>query len=101
MITSKIDGRDIYFRNEQWFFSDNDEPILNYKYCCMDCEKPYKEFGLDIILPDWQWEAINPSGDGILCGSCIASRASNLIGGVRINAEIILGVRGIITDNVT
>lgn len=47
---------------------------------CEDCGAPYETMGLDIVLPDDQWEMICPGrdGGGILCGSCIAKRAAIL-----------------------
>jgi len=45
---------------------------------CMDCDRPYEEFGLDTVLSDDQWAMIHPDGDGVLCASCIVQRASRL-----------------------
>ena len=46
---------------------------------CFDCKAPYP-FGLDLVLPDRQWDYIFPEGrgegGGLLCPSCIAKRAS-------------------------
>ncbi len=41
---------------------------------CQDCGIPYSEFGLDLVLPNQQWEILCPNG-GILCANCICKRA--------------------------
>jgi len=45
---------------------------------CYDCKRPYgNEHGFpDMIIPDYIWEKISPSGDGsgLLCPSCICKR---------------------------
>ena len=42
---------------------------------CQDCGEKYK---VDIIIPDYLWEKIKPSGTaiggGMLCGKCIFKR---------------------------
>lgn len=51
---------------------------------CLDCNLPYRDFGLDTVLPDDQWaQLIAPlhREGGILCASCIVKRASRLKGG--------------------
>ena len=58
---------------------------------CMDCELPYEEHGSDITLPNDQWEMLVPEIHGILCGRCIAVRASNLPGSIAIRAHIDFG----------
>jgi hypothetical protein len=55
---------------------------------CLDCGKPYSEFGLDMILPDDQWQRIHPEKDGLLCASCIVKRASQLPNAVVVSAVI-------------
>lgn len=55
---------------------------------CMECGLPYAEHGLDVVLPDHQWRMIHPRNDGLLCGRCLAVRASNLPGAVAIRAVI-------------
>lgn len=56
---------------------DNGSGIRKAK--CFDCGIPYP-FGLDLVLPDNQWNYIFPEGKGegggLLCPSCIAKRAS-------------------------
>jgi hypothetical protein len=48
---------------------------------CEDCGLPYDEFGLDMVLPTWQWLLIHPEGEGgLLCGTCICRRAEKLTG---------------------
>jgi hypothetical protein len=42
---------------------------------CRDCRLPYREFGLDLVLPDQQWRAVCPEG-GVLCATCICRRAA-------------------------
>lgn len=50
---------------------------------CEDCKKPYSEFGMDTTVPNLQWLAIHPEGEGgILCASCMVSRASYLQGAI-------------------
>lgn len=48
--------------------------------CCMDCPKPYSEFGLDLHVPRAQWLAINPNEGGVLCAQCIVNRLAKLPG---------------------
>ena len=48
---------------------------------CIDCKTPYTEFGLDLVIPDQQWEYICPGG-GVLCPNCICKRAEKLGGTV-------------------
>ena len=55
---------------------------------CMDCRKPYNEFGLDMTLPNDQWEAIHPEKNGLLCANCIVKRASGLQNVIAIRAVI-------------
>lgn len=56
---------------------------------CLDCGTPYRELGLDLMLPDEQWLMIHPEGlHGILCASCIVIRAERLTDGTVVLAEI-------------
>lgn len=57
---------------------------------CEDCQKPYALFGLDTTLPDDQWEKLMPGrvGGGILCASCIVTRASRLPGAIALRAHV-------------
>ena len=65
-------------------------PFVNHQPKCMDCGKPCENFGLDMVLPDDQWKAINPHVSGLLCAQCIVNRAEQLIPCViRIDAQII------------
>lgn len=44
---------------------------------CADCQRPYGSAGFpDLIIPNWAWRQISPSGDenGLLCPSCIIAR---------------------------
>jgi hypothetical protein len=54
----------------------------------MDCYKPYRLFGLDVTLPDGQWEMIHPDDGGVLCANCIVQRASKLPNAIAIRAYI-------------
>lgn len=57
-------------------FEDKDRP----RCVCYDCNKPYKDFA-DMIIPDEDWEKINPTfheGAGILCATCIANRLNSI-----------------------
>lgn len=40
---------------------------------CCDCELPYNEFGVDLVLPDQVWKILS-NGDNILCANCICKR---------------------------
>jgi hypothetical protein len=61
----------------------------NYlKANCMDCDKPYEEFGMDIFVPHSQWVLINPDIDGLLCAQCIINRVSKIGGATVIHAII-------------
>lgn len=46
----------------------------------MDCDLPYKDFPLDVVLPDMQWLMIHPDDGGVLCAQCIVTRASKIKG---------------------
>lgn len=46
---------------------------------CLDCGLPYSQMGVDLVLPDQQWNHICPE-DGILCANCICKRASTVKG---------------------
>jgi hypothetical protein len=54
----------------------------------LDCGKPYGEFGLDMVLPDEQWEMIHPDKNGLLCAACIVKRASKLSMAIVVKAII-------------
>lgn len=45
---------------------------------CMDCNKAYEDFGLDVTLPNEQWALINLQNDGLLCVQCMVNRADKL-----------------------
>lgn len=47
---------------------------------CEDCGLPYRDFPLDLTIPDADWEVIHPgsNGGGLLCAQCIVTRASRL-----------------------
>ncbi len=47
---------------------------MSKKACCLDCDLPASEFGLDLWLPGWVWKTINPTPDGLLCPRCSCRR---------------------------
>lgn len=48
---------------------------------CEDCGLPYDDFWLDTTIPNSQWSAIHPQGEGgVLCANCMVKRASLLPG---------------------
>lgn len=55
---------------------------------CLDCGKPYDDFGLDMVLPDEQWMMIHLEKDGLLCACCIVKRASKLPNAIIVKATI-------------
>lgn len=57
-----------------------EEELSKVAYC-EDCGKFYSDFCLDTTLPDDQWLAIHPSGEGgLLCANCMVARGSRLHG---------------------
>lgn len=58
---------------------------------CMDCGKPYKEFGMDSTLPDEQWLLIHDNFDGLLCANCVVARCANLHGAIAVRMCIDFG----------
>lgn len=58
------------------------------KAACLDCGRAYEEFGLDILLPRWQWLLIHPAEGGLLCANCIVARSSKVPGAVALHAVI-------------
>lgn len=64
--------------------SEPDTPVAT----CLDCGIPYKSFGVDVTLPDDQWQLIHPDKDGLLCGTCIARRAQKLDCVVALRAKL-------------
>ena len=55
---------------------------------CLDCGALYREFPLDMTVPDDQWLMIHPEGEGgILCASCIVRRAAKLPGIIAVRAR--------------
>lgn len=80
-----LDALASWFEVPITYFFENE----NYIVKCCDCGALYgDETGLDITLPDDQWEKITRDGCNILCGGCIAKRASELFGAVYISAKI-------------
>ena len=64
---------------------------LNAK--CLDCGKPYADFGLDLLLPRSQWLAIHPDDHGLLCAGCILARASKIPGTTGVHGVIEIKAR--------
>lgn len=57
---------------------------------CEDCGLPYREFPLDVVMPDADWLRIHPSGDGgLLCAGCIAKRVAALPDSIVLYARIV------------
>lgn len=48
--------------------------------CCHDCGIPYRDLGVDLVLPDQQWKKLFPENYGVLCANCICKRAEKLKG---------------------
>ena len=62
---------------------------------CKDCEITYDNHGLDMVLPRSQWALINdgdPDAGGVLCGTCIARRASRVPGATVCHVIIEVGL---------
>ena len=51
---------------------------------CEDCGMPYKDFPLDVVIPNAQWNALHPNDGGVLCANCMVSRASEILNGVTV-----------------
>lgn len=53
---------------------------------CYGCGLPYRDFPLDVVIPDEQWKIIGPTGHdgGILCAACIVERGKRLIPGATV-----------------
>lgn len=62
--------------------------VNNMKNSCIDCEKPYDSFGIDMVLTYSQWALIMPAITGILCPQCISNRVSKIKGAIVIHAFI-------------
>lgn len=54
---------------------------------CADCGLPYASHGIDLTLPDDQWQRIAPE-NGLLCALCISRRVERLGGAVAIRAHV-------------
>ncbi len=50
MIKSKYRGHDIFFIDDQWFYTDNNEPTVGSKRPCGHCEKKITEEGHDVCI---------------------------------------------------
>lgn len=55
---------------------------------CLDCGLDYEYFGMDTLLPRWQWLLIHPDEGGLLCANCIVKRAAKIPGAVGLHATI-------------
>ena len=77
-VRSKSDGKDIYFKDNSWFYTDTDE-LHEVECICQQCHTPYH---IDIVLPDDIWEIVKPEGKpegaGLLCGICIMRKLESL-----------------------
>jgi hypothetical protein len=49
---------------------------------CIRCGLAYRDFDLDVLVPDAQWAAISEctDGSGVMCGACIIARGAKLPG---------------------
>jgi hypothetical protein len=47
---------------------------------CDGCGKLYRDFPLDVTIPDDQWLAIQGRPGGVLCAACIVERGARLPG---------------------
>jgi len=59
---------------------------------CADCARPYASAGFpDLVIPNWAWERISPTGGegGLLCPSCICARLE--IEGIRCEGAFMSG----------
>lgn len=64
------------------------QPADALKAVCLDCGLDYGDFGMDTLLPRWQWLMIHPSEGGLLCANCIVKRAAKIPGAVGLQAVI-------------
>lgn len=55
---------------------------------CLDCGRDYNDFGMDVLLPRWQWLLIHPDEGGLLCANCIVTRSAKVPGAVGLHATI-------------
>lgn len=55
---------------------------------CLDCGKPYSEFGVDLVFNSSDWFKIHPRENGLLCANCIANRVDLIEGIVCIKASL-------------
>ena len=56
------------------------DSVAQLKANCIDCKKPYYEFGMDVSMAYNDWIKINPNVHGLLCANCIVKRASKVDG---------------------
>lgn len=56
---------------------EQSEVVSNPAFC-LDCNKSYSTFGLDIIFERSEWLKIHPDENGVICANCIAVRAGKL-----------------------
>ncbi len=64
------------------------DKIGNFKLTCIDCDRLYKDFGLDVVLSDDQWKLIHPDEKGVICAQCIINRASKIKDVVTVNLTL-------------
>lgn len=65
---------------------------------CLDCGLSYDEFGMDLLLPRYQWLMIHPAEDGLLCALCIVRRASKITGALAMQG--VIGIAPCIRESV-
>lgn len=61
---------------------------------CLDCDLPYTQFEMDLVLPRSQWLEINPTEDGLLCAACIVKRCAKVPGASVVHAVIEIAREG-------
>lgn len=91
-------GNVIYFENSDGEVIDKRPPectmkqsfdkIGNFKLTCIDCDRLYKDFGLDVVLSNDQWKLIHPDEKGVICAQCIINRASKIKDVVTVNLTL-------------
>ena len=66
--------------DKQTLSGNSTKPIVSgsLPLCCMDCQRRYDAFGLDVVLPKEQWKMIHPDEQGVLCTQCIVNRAEKM-----------------------
>lgn len=92
-------GNIVYYENSSGYVEDNrvvpeytmEELVKetgNFKLTCIDCDRLYEDFGLDVVLSDEQWELIHPDEKGVICAQCIVNRAEKIKDVVTVNLTL-------------